>query len=562
MTAVMHAIWPVSSGFNPMLDAARALPGELGISVLGSRPASSSGTLNTQPIAENPRTPPAGRLVRFLDDYYFRIHVTPPTLDVGNVVSAQTHEVRIWNAYLEPRVLNDLAGENAEGIEITGPGDPPMEFEPLRERLWEISVGVDGPPVVDAAFTWQFTGEPPAVLPITGNRVTAWPWAPNWKESLQERLEWLTDMLPSQTGVEQRRAGRDLPRRHYEFSISAEGPDRALLDLAVFGWGARLWALPIWHDVQWLPGVAAGSPEIVCDTRYRDFAEGGLVLLLGEQAVDYEVLEILTLEADRIGLRNPVKRDWPHTVRLYPVRTARLTDQPALTRMTNRAVRGDVEFRLETPSAWPVSHVLPEYRGWPVLELRPDESRDLSLSYERLLKVLDNGTAAPNVRDQAGIGFPVQGHGWLLDGAEERADFRSLVYALRGRQGAIWLPTWMDDLDVVAPVATSTSFIDVAHIQYGRFAAGITGRRDIRVELNDGTIRYRRVLGSSELDAATERLNLGEPWDVEFEANQVRRVSWMTLMRLDSDTVELEHITDVEGSARAQLVFRGVRDEL
>lgn len=555
------AIFPVTAGFTPAIDVQRDMPGERTNSWLGSR-VTAGLIASSQPVEEKPRTKPGQRLGRFLDDYYYRIHVTPPVLEAGNVVSAQQHEVRIWNSYLEPKLLNDLSSEGAEGIQVIGPGDPPMEFEPLRERLWEISIGVDGPPVVNAAFTWQFTGEPPAVLLITGNRVTAWPWAPNWEESVQERLEWLTDMLPSQTGVEQRRAGRDLPRRHYEFSISAEGPDRALLDLAVFGWGARLWALPIWHDVQWLPGVAAGSPEIVCDTRYRDFAEGGLVLLLGEQAVDYEVLQVLTLEADRIGLRNPVKRDWPHTVRLYPVRTARLTDQPALTRMTNRAVRGDVEFRLETPTSWPVSHVLPEYRGWPVLEIRPEESRDLSLSYERMLKVLDNGTAAPNVRDQAGISFPVQGHGWLLDGAEERADFRSLVYALRGRQGAIWLPTWMDDLDVVAPVATSTSFIDVAHIQYGRFAAGITGRRDIRVELNDGTVRYRRVLGSSELDAATERLNLGEPWDVEFEANQVRRVSWMTLMRLDSDTVELEHITDVEGSARAQLVFRGVRDEL
>ena len=173
----MHAIWPASAGFNPMLDAARALPGELGVSVLGSQPVSSTETLDTQPIAENPRTPPARRLVRFLDDYYFRIHVNPPVLDAGNVVSAQTHEVRIWNAYLEPRTLNDLSSENAEGIQIAGPGTPPMEFEPLRERLWEIAIGVDGPPVVDAAFTWQFTGEPPAALPITGNRVTAWPWS-------------------------------------------------------------------------------------------------------------------------------------------------------------------------------------------------------------------------------------------------------------------------------------------------------------------------------------------------------------------------------------------------
>ncbi|PHR68509.1 hypothetical protein [Alcanivorax sp.] len=562
MTPALHGIWPASAGLNPMLNAARALPGELGVSVLAGEVANSSETLNTQPVAENPRTPPARRLVRFLDDYYFRIHVTPPALDVGNVVSAQTHPVRIWNAYLEPRTLNDLAADNAEGIQLAGPDEPPMEFAPLREHVWEVAVGVDGPPVVDASFTWQFTGEPPAVLPITGNRITAWPWAPNWLASVQERLEWLTDILQSQSGVEQRRAGRDLPRRFYGFSILAEGADRALLDLAVFGWGSRLWALPIWQDVQWLPGVAAGSPEIVCDTRHRDFQDGGLVLLLGERAADYEVLEIHTLEEDRIGLRNPVQREWPHSVRLFPVRTARLTDQPALTRLTNRLVGGEVEFRLETPSTWPQTHVLPEYRGWPVLEIRPEESRDLSLSYQRLINVLDNGTASPNVRDRAGIGFPVQGHGWLLEGAEERANWRSLMYALRGRQGALWLPTWMDDLEVVAPVATTTAFIDVAHVQYGRFAAGFSGRRDIRLELSDGTVRYRRVLGATELDASTERLSLAEPWDVAFDADQVQRVSWMALMRLESDTVEIEHQTDVEGVARSQLVFRGVRDEL
>src|SRR5690606_21414246 len=116
----------------------------------------------------------------------------------------------------------------------------------------------------------------------------------------------------------------------------------------------------------------------------------------------------------RIGLRAPVARDWPGTVRLYPVRTARLTAQPSLTRLTDTMVRGDIEFRLETPTSWAPSHSLPDYRGWPVLEQRPEESRDLTLAYERLLRELDNGIRVPEVQDTAGLGFPVQGHGWLL----------------------------------------------------------------------------------------------------------------------------------------------------
>ncbi|MGV8664248.1 hypothetical protein ACV357_34965, partial [Pseudomonas aeruginosa] len=43
------------------------------------------------------------------------------------------------------------------------------------------------------------------------------------------------------------------------------------------------------------------------------------------------------------------------------------------------------------------------YRGRPVLEQRPDESEDLTSSYQRLLSTLDNGSAIPRVTDVAGI---------------------------------------------------------------------------------------------------------------------------------------------------------------
>ncbi len=43
-------------------------------------------------------------------------------------------------------------------------------------------------------------------------------------------------------------------------------------------------------------------------------------------------------------------------------------------------------------SDWPEVMPSTTYRGWPVLEQRPEESEDLSVSYQRLIDVLDNET--------------------------------------------------------------------------------------------------------------------------------------------------------------------------
>ena len=508
------------------------------------------------------RWPIAGSMQpAFMQDFYFRIHVVPAVLDVGNVVSEQVHDVVIWNAYLTSNTLEDLSGENTEGVILSGQPNPPFAFAPLAELVWKVAVTPDGPPTVEAVFTWQFTGEPPVQMAVVGNRITAWTFSPDWSDGVTELLSWLTDILPSEIGVEQRRGLRDLPRRAFEFPILASGRDRALLDLALFGWGARIWALPIWHDVQWLPGVVQGSTEVLCETAHRDFSDGGLALLLGDGAAEYEVLEVLTVESDRLQLRSAVASDWPTTVRLYPVRSARLTDQPRMRRVSDNTVRAGISFQVEDYTGWDHTYTLPDYRGWPVLEMRPAETGDLTLSYTRLLQVLDNDISAPYVEDTADLGFTVQAHRWLMEGAEERSQFRGYCYTQSGRQKAVWLPSWMDDLTLAAPFAAGGTSLDVEHVQYGRFAGAKMGRRDLRIELRDGSIWYRRVTGSLELDSETERLGLETFIDQAFDPADVWRISWMALMRLDSDQVEIKHTTDIDGAASAQLLYRGVRDD-
>ncbi|SEJ50166.1 hypothetical protein SAMN04244579_04607, partial [Azotobacter beijerinckii] len=194
-------------------------------------------------------------------------------------------------------------------------------------------------------------------------------------------------------------------------------------------------------------------------------------------------------------------------------------------------------------------------------EQRPDESQDLTASFARLLAELDNGAAIPRVTDVAGRAFPVQGHRWLGMGRAERSALRSLLYALRGRQVPVWLPTHAADLEPVATVTAVATTLDVANVGYTRFGQAKPGRCDIRLELWDGTAFHRRITGSTELSADVERLAIDSPLGVQVEPAEVLRISWLTLCRLDSDSLEIHHETDSEGVANCALVFRGVRDD-
>ncbi|MFF6691258.1 hypothetical protein ACET4H_33715, partial [Pseudomonas aeruginosa] len=121
--------------------------------------------------------------------------------------------------------------------------------------------------------------------------------------------------------------------------------ERQLLDMTLFGWGARIWALPIWPDIQLLQEpLAAGSLNIPCGTAGLDFRDGGLAMLRGEDAFTYEVVEVRTVTAAGLDLVRPVQATWGTGSRLYPVRTAQLTEQPTLTRLTDTAQSARVSF--------------------------------------------------------------------------------------------------------------------------------------------------------------------------------------------------------------------------
>lgn len=513
------------------------------------------------PVEANGRVISAQPAKAFIDDYYYRIHITPKQLDLGNVVSIQTTPVQLWNAHLTPRTLSSIDGAD-EGIIVAGQPEPPMVFPALKELTWSVSVTPEGQPVLDTIVEWLFDNAEAPGLRITANRILAWTFVPDWGDGIEETLTASTDILQSDSAASQRRQLRLAPRREFSGPIYAEGRERQLLDLALFGWSDRIWSIPIWPDIQLLDvSIVAAVDFIPCSTQHLDFRDGGLAMLRGEDAFTSETVEILEVLPNGLQLKRNTQQAWPAGSRLYPARAAQLLDEPSLSKLTDRLIEATVQFLVVEECDWPEWLPTTLYRGRPVWDRRPDDSENLTNSAQRLRSTLDSGMAQPLITDSARRALQLLGQRHLDLGREARALVRSFIYGMHGRQKVVWVPSHMDDLTIVATASAVSTTIDIKNIGYTRFSNGKPGRRDIRIELWNGTVLMRRITGAIELDGLTERLALDSALGIDVQPGDVARISWMNLCRFEADAQRIDHMTDSQGVAAWATVFREERDD-
>ncbi|EKT2105309.1 hypothetical protein [Stenotrophomonas maltophilia] len=496
------------------------------------------------------------------DDWYHRIHILPLRIDLGNLVTNQVRFVQVWNAYLQPQTLASVVLENGEGVELVGPGTPPLTFAPLQLRRWQLSITTEGPPVIAATLSYDFVALGSRTVTITGNRMSAWMLPPDWSRPVSETLAWATDVQQAASGGEARFPLRGSPRRSWEFSILADRRERQVLEHALFDWSARTWALPIWNDVSWLQSrLALGVQSIpVPAATQRDYRHGGLAMLW-QNVTTYELVEVAAITGNTLQLARPTANAWAPGTRVLPCRTARLAETPSLERLTDQAVRSTVRLTAVETCDWPAVAPAFTYRGRPVLEQRPDLDQSPTAEFGRQLVVIDGDIGPVAIDDFTGRAWPVQSHAWQTWGRTEQANLRSLLYWLQGRASALWLPSWADDLELIEPALATSGGIVVAWAGVSRFGRAQPGRRHLRIELFNGQVLYRQLVQATELDAQREFLQLDVPHGIALQPAAIRSISWMVLARLSSDTVELSHETDGEGLARCRVSFAGIGAE-
>ena len=386
-----------------------------------------------------------------------------------------------------------------------------------------------------------------------------WTWLLGGEPS--EEREALTDILSAVHGAEQRRGLRMTPRLYLRFDGLSEGADMRALEQRVATHGADEWLVPFKFDGAPLHVSApAGTSELSIDTRWRHFAAGGQALIIGANSRQFEVVNVEDLDDETLTLAEATVQAWPAGVLVYPAIRCHLAEQPAFARFTADSIAYSLRFRAAAPVPEPTGHGLPLYRGLPVFEVDIDWSAgDPSTQPERLLAGTDDGVAIPNVFDMAGVPLPRQVRNVCARTHEQVAQLRALLAALDGRRCPLWIPTLAADLVVTAAVANGAVQMFVAWTGISQ-TAPMEGRRDLRIELHNGTVLYRRVTAATLISDTTERLTLDTAIATGFSAADVALVCWMVPSRQDSDIAVLGWWG--HGIATSSLVFRGLRDGL
>lgn len=435
--------------------------------------------------------------------------------------------------------------------------------------------------------------------------IKLWPFRPDWEGGILEKLEWLTDVMASTKGAEQRRPQRLTPRKVLEASFLPHGRGRSVFDLYVSTLGNAEWYVPLWHDVDMLTSaLAIDGEELHTDVAYREFTLNGLAVIRVPPTADhdattftYEIVKVTGRTTTSLLIERAqeetVARAWPVGSEIYPLRKARFTDQPVAEIMAASVHSTNMSFTITEPNEWsgqvrkagyghgyseswsiandisplvPKANLgrvfepenLPLFEGFRVLNVVPDYNQSMTLAYDRVLSLLDNSNGIPQSMDQLGFGVPTQKHTWFIYGREELSKLRTLLYWLRGKVRPLWVPTFNDDVQLIAPAEEGATYIDIAEIGYVELGSGIN-RQALAINLNDGTWIFRRIVASVQ-GAGFERLELSSALPRALGANDVYKISFMAVCRMAQDTVELSHETDSKGLTKAVTTFRATPD--
>ena len=473
----------------------------------------------------------------YYKDYYDRIHINPSSIDLGNLLGSVSNEYRIWNSYTSSKTVTAVTYTDVDGISINSDKTLPGVFAPMEEATFTVLAELSGPPTVDASIYYDFAvGANDVELTLTGRRVVVWPFMPQTK--VRERLEWKTSILPSYD-KEQRHALRIAPRQSFAYEFMCSPSQFSRMKAAAFQWSHRLYGVPVWYEAVKSANLSAGTATINVDTRYSDFVVGSYALIWSSDTAN-EVAEILSKTTTSITIKRSLTASYTSPL-VVPVQLGFTPNGVQFQRTASELTIANAEFEVTGNTLVSLTYSPTTYKGYYVVTDRTLILGGVDESIARELDVIDNETGARVLDSTSNIGIRRGVATATAKTIAERWKVRSWFHSLKGKQKAFWMSTWNKDMELSTLLLNSSYSMEIYNIGFTLFLE--TG--DFVIKLKTGQIYYNRILGSEVLVDGTERLAIETLFPVNIDPVDVESISFLHLVRLDSDAIDLDYDSGV-----------------
>lgn len=492
-------------------------------------------------------------LTSFFDHFYNRIHVTPATIDLGNVTANSSVTVELWNSYLSDKDVVSTNFSNDSGVEVTGAAAP-YTLPPLGFQNYDVTVLQDGPANVRLSLGWV-VGVEPVGFTVSAVRIVPFFYPPNWGQGIDETLEWRTIIAAARNGDEQRQQIRGKPRREWNYSVLLSGDDARMAYFDILGFQNKTFGLPIWTGKTKLTSQASSAATVLnAVTANRGFATDGVLFI--EYGGLVETHEIESFTGSTISLKKPLTSSFPVGSVVYPGTVVRLAQNFQARRPTDQSIESNLTFTglvNVTDPDLPTVAAPVTLDGFEVITRKPNWASGMDVLFDYPVDELDflSGQVQRfESRDYPATGFRLR---YLIEGRSDMATFRAMLARLKGRSTPVFVSLFTDDFKLSGSVPSSATGFQVYdnHSDLGIFPE----RHPLAV------LFETRDAGNIARRASSTVLNLSGLIDVQITQgpgvtitqSTLKRLSLCPLVRLASDQVTIKWVTDTV--AECELTF-------
>lgn len=501
----------------------------------------------------------------FGEDWYYRYHILPTQLDLGNILSSSQRTIILWNAFFDERPLSTANVLPGQGVQLVlPPGVPiPYEVKPLEQLKFQLNVSLSGPPSIHNRLRFVIEGLT-FDIPITGRRIVLFPFKPDWRSPMDETFAGKSWLMESADGSEQSGSlwGNHL-RRTLEYNVVLQDEEQEILENLLFTWSSRFFGVPHWaEETQLDVAINPGNTVLSFDTDGRSFEAGGFIVLYND-FLDNEIREIADVTGDTVTLATGVLKRWEAGTKIYPCFVGLMPEAMAGAYETSRALRMPVAFEMEPTATMPnvAQNEAPlTYRGVELYMGPINWNGSLPFTYNSGRTKIDANTGKFSVTNAKDFARGGRQHRWIVDSLDAAKSLRAWLGRRQGRAVPCYMPSGRADFRVLTVINPGDLTVDVEENYYANLISAHPARRDIIIQLWNGTYFTRRVLGASQLVDGGIRLQLDAALGQVVQVSDIMRVSLLNLYRLAGDEVTLRWVTDRVGSAETNLVVKKTTD--
>jgi len=379
-------------------------------------------------------------------DFWLRLWVIPPVLQLTNPQLNSDIPFRLWNTYTSPQALTSInvSGSSVLTFDLV-PTDIIKDSQFLETNL---QIGA-GEPTVDATVVFDYPNVD-GVLRVVAAISSTFNLIPD--VPVTERWNFLTDIITAYDGSEQRASLRRYPRIDQEFKVEIINERQRREQYNLLQKNITVQALvPMYQYSTPTTGTTSvGGSKIFFDPARSNVRVGQFLAVVNTATEQSSLGVVNTIEADGAILNSAVGEEISGPTWVVMPALTCVIDNNSGIRMDN--ISGTLAIRASSfqepallrPGA---TRTIDTLGTIPLLDRRPRSGAEENFEFER--EIIDNSTGQRDLnsshlhpRVKGNRTFVIQ----RVSDPDEMDYWRSLFETVRGAHGTFLLSTYFEDL--------------------------------------------------------------------------------------------------------------------